>query len=410
MYGGMMGPDLIVDLDCFFASVEQQLVPSLQGRPIGVVPVLADSTSCIAVSKEAKRCGVKTGTGVREARQLCPEIAFVLSRPAIYLEFHHRFVAALESRLTVAEVMSIDEAWCLLPRGVRTRAEAERFARELKRSLTQQVGGWLTYSIGIAPNRFLAKLASDQGKPDGVFIIEQADLPHCLHSMELRDFCGIGKNMEARLRAHGIQTVAQLTAASRETLHHVWGGIGGVHFWHWLRGESTEGPPTQKRVIGHSHVLPRHLRHRAGTRAVVDRLLQKAAMRLRKMDYHTSRLEAFVKYTDGTHWAADIRFTETQDTFLLLEALETLWKQLPVKPAVEPRATGVNLSGLVPASSVTPSLLQFDRRHDQLCGLVDAINKRYGKNAICFGGALGALDRSPMRIAFTRIPDAETES
>ncbi|WP_051946627.1 hypothetical protein [Verrucomicrobium sp. BvORR106] len=278
-----MGPDLILDLDCFFASVEQQLDPRLRGRPVAVVPVKSDSTSCIAASKEAKRCGVKTGTRVRDARQLCPDIILVESRPRLYTEYHQRFVTALESRIQVAEVMSIDEAWCLLPKSVNHRTQAEAFARSLKATLTSQVGDWLTYSIGIAPNRFLAKLASDMAKPDGLFMIEQADLPHCLHRLKLRDFCGIGQKMETRLVSHGIRTVAQLTSATRETLHHVWGGIGGVHLWHWLRGEVTETPPTQRRTIGHSHVLPTRLRNDLGTHAVVCRLLQKAAMRLRKM-------------------------------------------------------------------------------------------------------------------------------
>ena len=406
----MIGPDLILDLDSFFASVEQQLVPRLRGRAMAVVPVLSDSTSCIAASKEAKRFGVKTGTRVREARQLCPEIVFVESRPKIYTEFHQRFVAALESQIQIAEVMSIDEAWCLLPRSVSTRAQAEQFSRRLKTTLTAHMGEWITYSIGIAPNRFLSKLASDIGKPDGLFIIEQQDLPHCLHSLNLRDFCGIGRNMEQRLVAHGIRTVAQLTEASRETLHHIWGGIGGVHFWHWLRGEVTALPPTQKRVIGHSHVLPTKLRTERGARAVGSRLLQKAAMRLRKMDYYTSHLELFIKFQSGPDWSSGISFVETQDTFRLLEAFDTLWQRRPQRGSFDPKATGVNLTGLTPAAKVTPSLLDFDRRHQQICGLVDALNKRYGQNTVYFGGALGALKYTPMRIAFTRIPDPETES
>lgn len=404
-----MGPDLILDLDSFFASVEQELHPPLRGRPVGVVPVLSDSTSCIASSKEARRFKVKTGVGVREARQLCPEIVFVESRPHLYLEYHQRFVSALESRLQIAEVMSIDEAWCLLPPSIRNRAQAESFVRSLKATLKRQMGTWLTYSIGIAPNRFLAKLASDRAKPDGLYIIEQEDLPRCLHDLELRDFCGIGRRMEARLHACGIHNVAQLTAASRETLHHIWGGIGGTHFWYWLRGKVTHLPPTQKRVIGHSHVLPTRLRNDPGTYAVASRLLQKAAMRLRKMDYFTSRLELFIKYSNHPTWSTDIGFVDTQDSFHLHDALEQLWQRRPPPADLQPKATGVNLSGLKPASDVTPSLLDFNPRQQQLCGLMDAINKRYGKNTVCLGGALGALEYTPMRIAFTRIPDPETE-
>jgi DNA polymerase-4 len=400
---------MIVDLDCFFASVEQQLEPSLRGRPVGVLPVMTETTSCIAASREAKKFGVKTGTRVPEARRLCPEIVFVESRPEVYLEFHHRFFTALEVWVPVAQVMSIDEVRCLLPDPVTTREEAESFVRRLKATLKAHVGEVVTCSVGIGPNHFLAKLASDMGKPDGCFIIEKHDLPHCLHGLKLRDFCGIGKNMEQRLKDHGIVTVAQFTAATREELHAVWGGINGHYMWHWLRGDATESPPQQRRSLGHSHVLPTKLRHPGGARAVCHRLLQKAAMRLRKLGYYATNLHVFVKFMDGHKWTREIGFTETQDTFVFMDAFEKVWQQLPRRPGIPPQAAGVTFAPIVPAHRVTPDFLLHDPRHEALCHVMDGLNKLYGKNTVTFGGALGALEYSPMRIAFTRIPDRETE-
>jgi DNA polymerase-4 len=401
--------DMIVDLDCFFASVEQQLNPELRGKPVGIVPVVADTTCCIAASKEAKKFGVKTGTGVREAKQMCPEIVLVESRPEVYLEFHHRFFTALEVWVPVAEVMSIDEVRCQAPDSIKSRAEAEAFVRRLKSTLHAHMGEVVTYSVGIGPNHFLAKLASDMGKPDGCFIIEKADLPHCLHRLKLRDFCGIGRQMEQRLKDAGIFTVAQFTSASRETLHSVWGGIVGHYMWHWLRGEVVGQGPTQRRTIGHSHVLPTELRHERGVHAVCHRLVQKAAMRLRKLGYYASSLQMFVNYTDGHTWTREIRFTETQDTLVFLDALEKIWKQLPRRSGVPPLKTGINFAPIIPAHRVTPDLFARHSRHEALCTAIDGINKLYGKNTVTFGGAMGALDYTPMRIAFTRIPDQETE-
>jgi DNA polymerase-4 len=401
--------DMIVDLDCFFASVEQQLNPELRGKPVGIVPVVADTTCCIAASKEAKKFGVKTGTGVREAKQMCPEIVLVESRPEVYLEFHHRFFTALEVWVPVAEVMSIDEVRCQAPDSIKSRAEAEAFVRRLKSTLHAHMGEVVTYSVGIGPNHFLAKLASDMGKPDGCFIIEKADLPHCLHRLKLRDFCGIGRQMEQRLKDAGIFTVAQFAEASRETLHSVWGGIVGHYMWHWLRGEVVGQGPTQRRTIGHSHVLPTELRHERGVHAVCHRLVQKAAMRLRKLGYYASSLQMFVNYTDGHTWTREIRFTETQDTLVFLDALEKIWKQLPRRSGVPPLKTGINFAPIIPAHRVTPDLFARHSRHEALCTAIDGINKLYGKNTVTFGGAMGALDYTPMRIAFTRIPDQETE-
>lgn len=405
----MLPRDAIIDLDCFFASVEQQVRPELRGRPVGIVPVVTDSTCCIAASKEAKKFGVKTGTGVREARQRCPEIVLVESHPDAYLEFHQRFLTALEAWVPVCEVMSIDEVWCRLPEAVQSREQGEAFVRQLKSTLKAQLGEVVTYSVGVGPNRFLAKLASDMGKPDGFFVLEKEALPGSLQGLKLRDFCGIGRNMEQRLRDHGITTVAQLTAAPRETLHAVWGSIGGYHMWHWLRGEVTELPPTQKRTIGHSHVLPLELRHEEGVHSVCHRLLQKAAMRLRKMNYFTGGLSMFIKFTDGRKWTRDLRFTETQDTFALLGAFEKLWRHRPRHHGAPPLATGINFAPILSADRVTPDFLLQNPRHDRICALMDSLNKRHGQNTVTLGGALGALDYTPMRIAFTRIPDAETE-
>ena len=405
----MCPQDMIVDLDSFFASVEQQLEPKLRGRPVGIVPVVADTTCCIAASKEAKKFGVKTGTGVREAKQLCPEIVLVESRPEIYLEFHHRFFTALEVWVPVAEVMSIDEVRCQVPDSVRTRPEAEAFVKRLKGTLHAHLGEVVTYSVGIGPNRFLAKLASDMGKPDGCFIIEKPDLPQCLHALKLRDFCGVGRKMEQRLKDHGIFTVEQFAAAPRETLHAVWGGIVGHYMWHWLRGEAAGEAPTQRRTIGHSHVLPTRLRNERGVHAVGHRLVQKAAMRLRKLGYYASSLSLFIEFTDRHTWTREVRFTETQDTFVFLDAFEKLWQQHPRRAGVPPLKTGINFAPIIPAHRVTPDLLLHNPRHEALCTAMDGLNKLFGKNTVTFGGAMGALDYTPMRIAFTRIPDQETE-
>ena len=401
---------LIVDLDSYFASVEQLLNPALRGRPVAVVPMVTDSTCCIAASEEAKKFKVKTGVGVRDAKQLCPEIVFVESNPTEYVRIHHEVVSLVESVLPVDEVMSIDEMRCGLNGKWRERPVAEKLAQEIRAAMFRRYEGHLTCTVGLAPNGFLAKLASDMGKPDGVFTLLESDLPHRLHSLKLRDFCGIGPNMEKRLRSGGILTVEQLCSASKQTLKTIWGGIEGERMWCCLRGDDVDRPATKKRVIGHSHVLPPELRNEKGVHAVGHRLLQKAAMRLRKMGYFTGGLQMFVKYTDRTGWSDEITFTDTQDTLALLQAFDQLWASRKPHATAQPQATGVTFYNLRPAEQVTPSFLSAENSHRALCDAVDAINTKFGKNKVCFAGALGALDYTPMRIAFTRIPDPVTES
>ena len=184
---------LFVDFDSFFASVEQHDDPRLRGRPVAVVAVPSDTTCCLAASQQAKRLGIKTGTGVREARERCPDIALVLARPWRYIEMHHAFMAAIGDCIPTEKAASIDEVPCTLIGRERQRDNAIAIARRIKQRLCYVgIGPDMSCSIGIGPNRFLAKTASDMNKPDGLTVIEQADLPHALHGLALRDLCGIG--------------------------------------------------------------------------------------------------------------------------------------------------------------------------------------------------------------------------
>ena len=172
---------LYVDLNSFFASAEQQLRPELRGRPVGVLPVMADTTCCIAASIDAKRFGIRTGTPVWQARKLCRDIVFVQARPSTYVEIHHRIVAAVESCTPVGAVLSIDEMACDLLGSDREEAKAVRLGKQIKQAIYDQVGEVLHSSVGIAPNRFLAKTASNMQKPDGLVVIRQHELPQRLY-------------------------------------------------------------------------------------------------------------------------------------------------------------------------------------------------------------------------------------
>ena len=131
---------LYVDFNSYFASVEQQERPELRGRPIGVLPVVAETTCCIAASYEAKKFGVKTGTPVREARKLCPDILFVEARPALYIHYHHRLVEIVESCTPVDRTLSIDEMVCKLTGSQQQRGNALSLAVRIKQAIREHVG------------------------------------------------------------------------------------------------------------------------------------------------------------------------------------------------------------------------------------------------------------------------------
>jgi len=415
---------LFIDFNSYFASVEQQLDPALRGRPVGVVPVMADSSCCIAASVEAKAFGVKTGTRVSDAKRMCPNIALVLADHAKYVDVHQQAVAVVDRLAQVRQVVSIDEMECELTGRWRERDRALAMARQIKAALLAEVGECMRTSIGIAPNTLLGKLASDMHKPDGLTVIELHELPERLFHLKLSALQGIGPRMLKRLMHCGIETMAQLYAAPRDLLHTAWGGLAGSDMYDRLRGQWYGPRATVARSLGHSHVLPPDLRHPTGAHQVLHRLTQKAAMRLRKQGYYATAMQVFVRCDhrwqreSGGERCAQVG--ETQDTGFLLHTLDQLWFS-GLHQLQRPQAVGVQLCGLVLASQHTPDLfdaldeapttaLQSVQNHPvqrdraRLMSAMDALNRTHGKNAVYFASAHHALDAAPMRIAFNRIP------
>lgn len=400
---------LYVDFNSYFASVEQQLVPELRGKPIGVLAVMAETTCCIAASYEAKAFGVKTGTIVRDARKLCPDIIFVEARPPLYVAFHHKLIEIVESCTHVEKVLSIDEMVCKLTGSQQAPENALKLAAKIKRAINKQFD-YIRCSIGIAPNTFLSKVASNMQKPDGCVLIDSHELPQRLFDLRLRDLNGIGKQMEARLNRYKITTIEQLYAANRNQLQTAWGSVEGERMYDKLRGLEPYYVKNARSSLGHSHVLPPEQRNEAGAKSVMHRLLQKACMRMRSYDLLVSKISIKVKFRDVPSWGMESAISPTDNTLRLIEALETFWQHYP-KTKHEPFAVGVSFSGLVTADEVARDLFQIEplENEQKLNKAIDTLNLKFGKNTIYFGGAHEALKDAPMRIAFNHIPDLVVE-
>ena len=411
---------LFVDFNSYFASVEQQDDPRLRGRPVGVVPVMAETTCCIAASYEAKAFGVKTGTPVWEARQKCPDIVLIEGRPARYVEVHHQLMDAIGNCIPHDKPGSIDEVACWLIGRERQRGNAEAIADNIKRTLLDRGFDAIRCSIGIAPNEFLAKTASDMRKPDGLTVLEMDDLPHRLHALELRDFCGIGPSMERRLHRAGIRTTEQLCAASREHLRAAWGSVEGDRYWLQLRGFNLPRRESQRGSLGHSHVLGPELRHYDGARSVLFKLLAKAAMRLRKEQFLAGGLAIRIRFVGmDKRFERDLSFAPIDDTptFLKLlgDALAALERALANgrwnPKRYPPLSVAVTLVQLESCGSVSGELMPDRQRSREMSTVLDKINQRYGNNALYFGAMQNALSQqaAPMRIAFGQIPQTDVE-
>lgn len=402
---------LFIDFDSFFASVEQQFQPHLRGKAVGIVPKIGvETTCCIAASYEAKAQGVKTGTPVREARYLCPEIHFIAANNRRYIETHQRIQNCIHQRLHIEAVLSIDELYGRLPPAWQSPQAAHDKALEIKQALADEIGPYITGSIGMAPNPFLAKMASKRHKPNGLVAIDFADLPQALYAFGLRDITGIGAGIEQRLRCRRITDMETLCQASRQQLKRAWGSVEGERMWSKLRGIDIPPLTTKKTTIGHSHVLPPPLRSQEGAYATLHRMLQKACRRLRAEAYFAGALQLQIKFgfERWGYWRKELSCFPSQDNGVLAQCLEHLWQQRP-QTAPDPVKVAISLFKLVHQDSHTPDLFTPTdaTRRAQLLRTMDQINQRYGDRSIYYAPSMPAqksMDAAPLRIAFHHIP------
>lgn len=408
---------LYIDFNSYFASVEQQLRPELRGRPVAVVPVETDATCAIAASYEAKAFGIRTGTPIWEAKKLCPGLVCVLASHERYVEYHHRILAEIDRHIPVTAVCSIDEAACRLMSNETAPERITAIAVSIKRGLAANVGEYVKCSIGVAPNRYLAKVATDLHKPDGFTLFSAADLPQKLFSLKLRDLPGIGHNMQRRLNLAGVWDMPGLWALPARRMRHIWGGVWGERMWHLLRGYDLPEIETHRSTIGHSHVMAPELRDPAKAIYVARRLTLKAASRLRRMGYYASAFSLSARLESGGRIGWETRVWRAQDSLTFLHLLTEGWRTITAEAGRgRIKKISIVLHGLTAADALAPELfselpdidLNARAKAEKMSRALDKINHRFGRDSALIG-MLPSQGKSfsGSKIAFTRIPDME---
>src|SRR2546430_787428 len=200
---------LHVDMDAFYASVEQRDRPELRGKPVLVGGVAGRGVVC-AASYEARPFGVRSAMPIATARRLCPQAVCLPVRMSYYAEIARQIRSILLSFTPLVEPLSLDEAFLDVRGCERLFGPAPEIARQIKARVRAETG--LVASVGVAPNKFLAKLASDHGKPDGLVVLRPEEVAGFLHPLPVGKLWGVGKRGEARLHALGVHTVGQLAA------------------------------------------------------------------------------------------------------------------------------------------------------------------------------------------------------
>ncbi len=403
---------LYLDFDGFFASVEQQVRPELRGRPIGIVPFSGGKASCvIACSKEAKTLGLSNVMAVGEAKQLCPDLILVPQSPHLYRRAHNALLAEIESVVPIDAIKSIDELTCRLD--VSQRPDPHGLAQRIKRTLAENIGPYITCSVGFAANRQLAKIAGKENKPDGVTVWHPRDMPGPLLDVPLKDIPGVGTRMARRLLTCGIHDTADLYATDPKQMRKIWRSVTGERLWYALHGYAIEAPESKRGMFGHGRVLPPENRTSAGARIICRVLLTKAARRLRRESYYCSGLWLWLDHGDGK-WSGHRKLPTVNDDQILLHEFGLLWKQAAasMRPRTLIYRVGVTLFDLSPADRRQLDFLLNDdserQRWEAINLAIDNLNRKWGKTVASVGfWPRRSLENIGGKISYTRIPSAE---
>jgi len=402
---------MLVDMNSFFASVEQQANPKFRGHPLGVVASMHDTSCLIAASKEAKALGIKTGTLIYKAKQICPEIILVPAEPEKYREVNRNMVKIFLDYTDSLEVYSIDEAFLDLSEPMNRlttkngvvssfmNSNPLLIGAEIKRRIKDEVGEWLTCNVGIAPNKFMAKLAADLQKPDGLSVVWRSNLPEIYRELKFTDLWGIARGWQRRLNALGINSPLEFLTYPVANLLAIF-GKPGFYIWQRLQGleqdeiRSVEDAP---KSFGHSWVLNFRTRDKSKLAPVIMRLAEKAARRMRRERFVASSVYLGVADVAGNYFHVSKRLHRTISTGqeLYAESLQ-LWKNWKFNFEIMHIATGFR--------ELLADCHQLDlfgnERARKLTSVLDAINDRYGEFTIRSGLLINSYDYAPDAIAF----------
>jgi DNA polymerase-4 len=375
---------LHLDMNAFFASVEQVANPSLRGKPIAVGGGIKKGSVVAAASYEAKAYGIKNGMPTWDARKLCPNLTVVIGDMTKYVYTSKVITCMLIDYTDLVEVFSIDEAF------VDITDTKERFggeiaiAKNIKRRIKERFG--LTCSIGIGPNKLMAKLAGELQKPDGLVILRREDIPEKIKDIAVKELCGVGRKIEIYLAELGIKTIGDLNRYPREKLVKRFGIAYGEQLWQMGQGNgSTTVLPyyheTEAKSMGHSYTLPKFTKDMAEVKGYLLRLAEQVGRRLRRDNYHGNVIHVSLGFGDYKYWSKQKKVEDyIDDGYQIFKTAEKLLEgrhwTLDVGRGI--RFVGVSVSNLIHNLDQI-CILEADEKKKAALRAMDEVNNRFGE-------------------------------
>ena len=382
-----------LDLNAFFASVEQQANPALRDKAIAVVGG-GGRTVITTSSYEARAKGVKTGMAIWEGKRCCPELIIVIGDNKKYTYTSSRIMAIMQDYTPLVEVFSIDEAWLDITHSLSIFGSPERIAYLLKARILHSFG--LKCSIGIAPNKLLAKLASDMKKPDGLTIIKPEDVTRTLERLPIKELCGVGRKMERHLNMMSIYTCGELGRCDETRLTKKFGIMGKIYK---AMGQGRDDSPVipceeadDVKSVGHSMTLRRDIDQRQDILKYLLQLSEMVGRRARRYEVSGRTITLHIRFADfysglGKQTTLKSHINLSEDIYrTVVGILDTVDLPQPI------RQLGIKLSNLQNHTQQLSLFREVQKKEDAIRAM-DAVNDRYGEFKVTFGSLLTAEDK-----------------
>lgn len=384
---------LLIDMDSFFASVEQQSNPRLRGKPIAVIGS-RKRTVITTASYEARRFGVKTGMNMWEAKKLCSHLIFVVGDNRKYAHTCEGLERIYSSYTSEVEVYSIDEAFLEITGSCSLFGSPLEIGKKIKQRIKKEFG--LNSTVGIGPNKLIAKLASDISKPDGLMFITPETIPDILEKLPVEELWGIGKKTMKKLNSLGIYTCGQLGRTPVSFLRDRFGIIGerlrlmGMGIF----SAEIDCEGEEAKSVGHSMTLPHDIWHEKDIRAYILKLSEMVGNRARRYSLMGNVISVTIRYKNFETFSRQSRtVTHTNDTHIIYNKAMRIIDGIKLKAPI--RLLGISISGLT--GSERPEQLQLLREHSKrydLLRAMDSINDRYGGSTLSWAGYITQRSRS----------------
>jgi DNA polymerase-4 len=407
---------LHVDLDAFYASVEQLADPALRGRPV-VVGGLGPRGVVAAASYEARRFGIHSAMPMAHARRACPDAVLLSPRFDAYTAASRQVMAILRDVTLLIEPLALDEAFLDVDGARRLQGDAPEIGGAIRRRILGETG--LVASVGVATTKLIAKLASDLAKPDGMLVVEPGRELELLHPLPVERLWGVGPATRKRLAGFGVVTVADLAAVPEDTLVHALGPAAGrqLHALAWNRDDRHVEPHQEAKSVGHEETFPHDVRDRDALERELVRMGDRVASRLRSVGRVGRTVVLKARYGDFRTVTRSRTLPSATDLASVVSgtAIELL-RALEVGEGL--RLLGVSMQQLDAATGdIVQEQLSFDDatggrpqpdRHD-LERAVDRVRARFGDDALGPATLVGPRGLRTDRAGTPWGPDAEDD-